>query len=288
MRVRDVLILLKWRLSLAIAAAATAGYALHSAAGRAKAALLFSGMLFLASGAGCLNNWQDRMFDRDLERTRGRPLPAGRIAAGKALALAAILMAAGLTTLATGPFPWSAFATAAFAVICYNALYTPLKTRTLFAMAPGILCGALPPLIGWLAAGGRATAVPVWGFVTVFGLWQPPHFWLIVLRHYGDYPRGGRPSLLTIFSRQQIVRILFVWTLALSMALLTLPLTAGVLSPFLVGTQLVNAALLTGVFSYHLFRRSAGPDYRLLFTWINAAVFAGVVLTIFSREARGL
>lgn len=276
----DILRLIKGRLALAVGAATFAGYALHPAAPLVGALPLLAGIIILAAGAGCLNNWQDRHFDRLLDRTRDRPLPAGRVGAPLALALACGLIAVALAILCIAPFPWRAPITAAVSVLCYNALYTPLKRWSVLAMAPGIACGSLPPLIGWFAAGGGLDSAAVWGLIVVFGLWQPPHFWLIVLRHHGDYPRGGFPSLLSILTRPQIIRILFSWAVALAMALLSLPLAVRTMSPLLVSALLADSALMIALFAGQLFFRRSPPNYRLLFVWLNLTVFVGVFLAV--------
>lgn len=282
-RLTGLVELFKWRLSLAIAASASAGYLLRPARDLGVLAWLFAGVFAVAVGCGCLNHYQDRHLDRDFLRTRNRPMPAGRVGEGEALGMAVLLMAAGMAGLVWGPFPVSVGATTALAAFCYNGLYTPLKTRTSFALIPGIACGALPPLIGWFAAGGHLGSLPVWGLMVVFGVWQPPHYWLIMLAHQEDYRRGRIPSMLLIFSRIQIERILFVWVVALAMALLALPLSAGVLSPFLVAVMVVLVALFTALFAYQLFIRAEGPSFRFLFVCVNLAVFLGVALTVLHR-----
>ena len=91
----DVASLLKLRLSVAVAAAAVAGFVLAAGVVDRRAAILFVCMLLVAAGAGCFNNWQDRQRDAGMSRTRNRPLPAGRISRRFALALAWFLMLAG-------------------------------------------------------------------------------------------------------------------------------------------------------------------------------------------------
>lgn len=276
---KDIASVVKLRLSLPLAASALFGYLLRPGAPAAGAAGLFFSVLALSAGAGCLNNWQDRTLDRALARTRSRPLPAGRIGAGRALALAVLLLAAGLGGLLAGPNPGRAAAAGALAVLCYNAIYTPMKPRTLYALAPGIACGVLPPLIGWLAAGGGFHAGPIWTLMTIFGLWQPPHFWLLVLAHQEDYRTGPVPSMLAVFSQEQLARILFMWVVALAMALLALPLAAG-FSAGLVAAVVLDACVLVAFFALRLFARERPGNYRSLFAALNLAVFLAAAAAV--------
>ena len=279
----DLARLLKLRLSLMIAAASVAGYFLCQDKISLGVAILFGSVLALSAGAGCLNNLQDRDTDRLFERTRCRPLPAGRISARLALLLAVALLVAGLLGLLAGPFPARAALAAGLAIVCYNGLYTPLKGRTILGLVPGIACGAMPPLIGWLAAGGQALAPPIWVLMAVFGLWQPPHFWLILLAHGDDYSTGPVPPMLALFSKRQLTRLLFVWVTAVGAGLTALPLGASVPSTALAILTLLNATALVGLCGYQLFARKTDPDYKLLFVYLNAAVFIGVALSVLQR-----
>jgi protoheme IX farnesyltransferase len=276
---QDLISVLKLRLSLFVALAALMGYLLRRGAPVEGAITVFFSMLALSAGAGCLNNWQDRTLDRTLERTCTRPLPAGRMSTGGALALACLLILTGLGGLLSVPAPAWPFATGLLAVILYNAVYTPMKPRTLYAMGPGVLCGVLPPLVGWLAAGGRFHAGPIWTLMTVFGLWQPPHFWLHMLVHQKDYRPGSMPSMLAVFSRAQVVRITFIWVMALAIALLALPLAVGS-SMTLLLVIVLDVALLVASFAHALFVRDEPGSYRLLFAELNAAVFLAAAAAV--------
>jgi protoheme IX farnesyltransferase len=277
---RDLLSLTKARLALAVALAALTGYLLRAQPLTARGALFVAGVVALAAGAGCLNNYQDRERDRALQRTRERPLPGERLAPSVARTLGVALLVAGLAGTAAGSLSWAAPAVALAAVVLYNAIYSPLKSRTLLALAPGILCGALPPLIGWLAAGGEGVPRTVAGLMVVFGLWQPPHFWLILLQYGEDYRRAGTPSLLTLFARPQLVRILCAWLVALGMALLALPLLFATLTPLIVGALLADVGVMVGVIGWQLLAKSSSPNYPLLFALLNAGVFLGVALLV--------
>ena len=113
------------------------------------------GTLLMAMGACALNEWQERDLDARMPRTRERPIPSGAVSPGRALALGAIHVLAGGGVIwgLCGPVP---VGFGGLAVLWYNGVYTPLKRLTAFAVVPGALIGALPPAIGWTAAGGSA------------------------------------------------------------------------------------------------------------------------------------
>lgn len=276
--VADVLSFLKVRLALAVAASALLGQWLCGPVRPSAAAQLFAAVLALAAGAGGLNNWQDRRRDAVLARTRSRPLPSARLSPFPALLLALGMLTGGLALLAWGPFARLTAATAGLAVLCYNGLYTPLKARSLFALVPGVVCGALPPLIGWLAAGGDFRAPSVWALMTVFGLWQPPHLWLIQVAHGADYREAPLPSLLRLFTSPQFNRVLFVWIAALSLALLALPLTMPRPMPLLAALTLTASMFLTALAAYQCFMRPV-PNHTALAAGMNSTIVLTLTLT---------
>ena len=96
-------------------------------------------------------------------------------------------------------------------VCFYNLIYTPLKRRTILAIVPGAVCGVLPILMGWMAAGGGLASPKVWILVVIFGVWQLPHFWLVVLANRRDYRSSGIPNMLGILSVRQLRKLVFVW-----------------------------------------------------------------------------
>ena len=171
------------------------------------------GVLLLAMGACALNEFQDRDLDRLMARTRRRPIPAGAIRPGTALAAAILLIAGGLLVL------WRLHGPAApllgsIAVGWYNGVYTSLKRVWAFAVVPGALIGALPPVIGWAAAGGDPLDPRVAGLAFFFFIWQVPHFWLLLFEHGSDYEEAGLPCLTRLFSRRQLASLTFIWMLA--------------------------------------------------------------------------
>ena len=96
-------------------------------------------------------------------------------------------------------------------LVWYNGIYTYSKRITAFAVVPGAVTGALPPLIGWVAAGGGVFDKPIIFIEFLFFTGQIPHFWLLILKYGEEYRNAGIPSLTDILSRAQINRLTFIW-----------------------------------------------------------------------------
>jgi len=214
--------LYKPRLAALAALSAAAGYLL--AARRADPGVLapLGGCFLLAAGGCALNQLQEFSRDRRMDRTRGRPLPSGRLSAGQVLTGAVIPVAAGTALLLTAGWLPAALGLAALA--WYNGLYTPLKRRTAFAAVPGAVVGMAPPAIGWAAAPAAAFGPGLAGLMVFLFLWQIPHFWLLLLLHPEDCRRAGLPSPIDRLGQAGLARVSFSWIAATAAAGLTLPL----------------------------------------------------------------
>jgi heme o synthase len=202
--------------SLLAAAAAAAGYlvaAPHAPAGALGAA---AGVLILAAGASALNQYQEREIDARMERTSRRPLPSGAVRPDLALALAILLITAGLLILDLGGR--RPMILGGLAVAWYNGIYTPMKKRSAVAAVPGALAGALAPAVGAAFAGARSGDARIVALALVLFIWQIPHFWLLVLGRSGDFRRAGLPNLLDVFPERQARRVVFIWVLATAAA----------------------------------------------------------------------
>src|SRR5246500_3790718 len=159
--------------------------------------MAFTALLCIAVGAGAagaLNMWYDADIDARMARTAARPIPAGRLARGEALAFGLTLAGFSVVVL------WllvNVLAALLLAVIIafYVGIYTVwLKRWTPQNIVIGGAAGALPPVIGWAAATGGVTTEPLVLFLIVF-LWTPPHFWALSLYRADDYARAGVPML---------------------------------------------------------------------------------------------
>ena len=143
----------------------------------------------IASGTAALNQWYEREADRQMRRTAGRPLPAGRLSAPRALAFGVALSVAGFAELWLGLNVLSAL-TGAFTLASYLFLYTPLKQRTWWSTTVGAVPGAMPPVIGYAAAAGTLNG-EAWVLAAILFLWQFPHFYSIAWMYREDYARAG-------------------------------------------------------------------------------------------------
>lgn len=222
-----------------------------------SAALFLAATACLVASANTLNCWLERDIDGLMQRTRSRPLPAGRLEPRVALAAGCLLGGAALPTLF-----WSAnaltAALGAVALASYVLVYTPLKRVSWLAVLVGAVPGALPPLMGWTAATGTLAA-PGWVLFGILFFWQLPHTIAIALRLKEDYRRGGLQVLPLAQGDTAARRHLFVYTVLLVLAsLLAVPLGMA-------GPLYLAAALLLGAGFLHLawrgLRREVEPAW---------------------------
>jgi protoheme IX farnesyltransferase len=235
-------------------------------------------LFLLCLGAATLNNYQDRDIDGKLRRTRGRPLARGEIGSQAALIQALVLVFVGtLGLFALSGSTWLPLA-GLVGVCLYNLVYTPMKRRTALAIVPGAVCGALPVLMGWMAAGGELASPRAWILVVILGVWQLPHFWLVVLASREDYSRAGIPSMLRILSVGQLNKLVFVWVTSFAVLTLLLPLYRVVLSHVAAWVFFANALILTSLFAVLLLPQRAGHKYREMFRYLSLSV--AVVMSV--------
>ena len=147
------------------------------------------GTALLAAGTGALNQWWEREADAKMRRTENRPLPAGRLRPGPALAFGLVLSAAGTIYLWAAVNPLAALL-GFLTLASYMGLYTPLKSRTPASTFVGAFPGAMPPLIGW-AAVRESIGIEGWVLFAMLFLWQFPHFYAIAWMYREDYERAG-------------------------------------------------------------------------------------------------
>jgi protoheme IX farnesyltransferase len=224
---KTLLELMKVKITVAVTFTTAVGYVL--ARGRFDAGLLLPllGLFLQAGGAAALNHVQEADIDGRVPRTATRPIPSGRISRPGALAVALGLLALGSALLWWGS-GWLPMAIGLATAVLYNGIYTPLKRRTPFAVLPGSLIGALPPLAGWVAGGGWPQDLTIHQVAFFFFIWQVPHFWLLLLFHERAYRENGLPSLFDRFEKRQILRLTFSWTAATAIAGLLMPLFRAV------------------------------------------------------------
>jgi protoheme IX farnesyltransferase len=192
--VRDVVALLKLRITALVLVTSLGGMALAVRMGAAtwntaRAALTVVGLCMVVSAANALTMYLERHSDALMERTKNRPLPAGRLSPDVALWLAWALVVLALPVLAMGVNGLTAALTF-WALALYAGFYTPLKRVTSQALLVGAVPGALPPLIGWTALAGEVS-LPGMALFGVLFFWQVPHFLAIATLYGQDYARAG-------------------------------------------------------------------------------------------------
>jgi protoheme IX farnesyltransferase len=180
-----------------------------------------SGIFLLTAAGSVLNQVQERTTDALLRRTAGRPLACGLLTPAAGTALGLLLASGGLAVLATGTGPVPALLGLA-ALAWYLLVYTPLKRLTPLAVLAGTPCGALPPLMGWLAAGGTLPAPQPLALALVMLLWQVPHYWLLALPDRDELKNAGF-RVLPLLSDRQLLTVSHRWILGLALSTLLLP-----------------------------------------------------------------
>lgn len=188
-KVRDYKMLVKFRLTVTVVFSSVVAFLIASQAIDLLAVGILAAGGFLVTGAAnTLNQVLEKDFDRLMKRTADRPLAAGRMAVSEAVLSAGMMSLAGITLLAMFN-PWTAFF-GTFSLVLYAFVYTPMKRISPSAVFIGAIPGALPTLIGVVAAQGGLTPLALSLFALQF-LWQFPHFWSIGWLGFEDYRKAG-------------------------------------------------------------------------------------------------
>jgi len=185
----------KARLAMSVVFSSIAGYLLGAAQ------IEITALLLLAFGGYCMvgaSNAYNQVIERDLDalmnRTRNRPIPAGRMSVNTAMAIAVIMTVLGVVTLYILNPKTAMFG--AISIFLYTSVYTPLKTKTPLSVFVGAFPGAIPFMLGWVAATNDFGIEPGTLFMIQF-FWQFPHFWALGWMLDEDYKRGGFKMLPT-------------------------------------------------------------------------------------------
>lgn len=217
---RDLLALTKPRVMSLVIFTGLCG--LLAAPERIHPVLAFTAILCIAIGAGgaaALNQWWEADLDAGMKRTAGRPLPQGRLDRTTARDFAGILCAASVFLMGFA-IGWLAAAILAVSILYYALIYTVwLKPRTPQNIVIGGGAGAFPPLIGWVAATGNISLMPVVLFAIIF-FWTPPHFWALALFVKSDYAKVGIPMMPVVAGEKATRHQILIY------AVLLLPLSA--------------------------------------------------------------
>ncbi len=210
-------------LSTMVALSALAGYLFAGGLWQIQTLLVTVGVGLLAAGCSALNQWQEQDLDIRMERTQQRPLLTGKLSPASVLLLASLAISCGSLLLFSLPGSMPLLL-GLLAVIWYNAIYTPLKRLTPFAAIPGAICGALPPLIGWTAAGEALITHKSLILAGTLFVWQVPHAWLLLCRYRDDLQRSGLPNIFEKIPTQRLLKINNCWLTSLFLCYLLFPL----------------------------------------------------------------
>jgi protoheme IX farnesyltransferase len=188
---KDYIALTKPRVTWLILMSTGVGYFFGAKTGWHFLSLLHTiiGTGLIASGTAALNQWYEREADGKMKRTRNRPLPAGRLAPGRALAFAIAISVVGFVELWLGANALTALL-GLFTLASYLFIYTPLKQHSWHSTTIGAIPGAMPPLIGFAAAAGTLNW-QAWTLFAILLFWQFPHFYAIAWMYREDYERAG-------------------------------------------------------------------------------------------------
>ncbi len=187
--ISDLLQLTKFRLSISVVCSSIAGYFLAVDNVNYSSLILLSlGGFSMVASSNTFNQWIEKEQDRLMNRTKNRPLPSGRIKDNTALLIGSIFLFIGIILLYQINVKTVFFS--ALSVFVYACLYTPLKKRTPLAVFVGAFPGAIPFMLGWVAATNKFGVEPGVLFLIQF-IWQFPHFWAIGWVMHDDYKKAG-------------------------------------------------------------------------------------------------
>ena len=241
--------------------------------------ILSFGVLMMAIAASALNQIQEVELDQKMTRTCQRPLPSERITINQALLFflfnliigaLAIYYAGNLKALIIG------FLT----LIWYNGVYTYSKRMTAFAVVPGALTGALPPLIGWVAAGGGVWEKPIVFIQFLIFIGQIPHFWLLILKYGEEYKHAGLPSLTDIFNGIQIKWLTFSWVAASVVAALFLCYFEIIKNPVIIVILIVISGYIIWQFLDLLKNQADNMNYKRYSIFLDSYFLLVLLLLI--------
>lgn len=267
--VRQHLLVAKIPLCLLVAFSSFFGFALSARSLGGAAWIVFVSVFLLACGAASLNSYQEHRWDRLMKRTRRRPVAMGIVSPDHARRQGQILAGLGLFLLYLGTSHPAPVLAGSLALGLYNFIYTPLKYRSVWAILPGAVCGALPPYIGWLAGGGTFFSPVILGAVLLLAVWQIPHFWLVMLFNKSDYRASALPSLARHLSERRLRFISIIWLGSLITILHTL-LALFTAMPTTIRVMISVASLVVLLIYTLQMGVRKEPPYRFLFILLNS------------------
>lgn len=221
------------------------------------------GTALAAGGTLALNQYIERDLDARMERTRNRPLPAGRLRPVDALAFGAAITLIGLAMLTFGVNPLSGLVTT-LTVVSYLFAYTPLKRQSPLCTLVGAVPGALPPVTGWVAATGELGA-GAWALFAILFFWQLPHSLAIARLYAADYARAGFRLLPVVEGDGSSTERQIVGNGAALVLVGLIPTLVGVAGPiYFVAAFVLGMAFFASTL-WMAYARTVGAARRVLF-----------------------
>lgn len=272
----------KVRITFAVTLSTLTGYLLYARSFTADLIYPLVGVFFLSAASAALNQWQERKYDAMMQRTATRPIPTGTVSKAYVFSYIFILWLAGslilyvqsgLTAMLLG---WLTF-------FWYNAVYTPMKRYSVFAVIAGALIGALPPMIGYTAAGGSWYQTEILIVAFFFFIWQVPHFILLVLRLGEQYEAAGYPTLTQYFNETQLKGIVFSWITGTVFTAFLLPVFHIISNPIITGALLLFSIALMFM-SRSLISTVLQFRFRSLFLNINLYLLVIMILIVLETQ----
>lgn len=200
------------------------------------------GIFLMSMGSSVFNQIQERTTDLLMERTSNRPLPSKRISLPAAIVWGVLFSGTGLLLLyLTGSI--NAAALGIFTLAWYNLVYTPLKKVSPFAVVPGAIIGALPPMIGWAAGGGNILDQEILLISFFLFIGQMPHYWLLLMKVGDQFKKAGFPVITDLFSKHQLRNISFSWMFAAAISVFIFPV-AGIMYSSVISFIMISGVIL--------------------------------------------
>ena len=284
--VRMLLVLAKARITFAVTFSVATGYILFTQRLELQMLVPMLGVFFMACGSATINQVQEWRTDLRMPRTKGRPIPAGQLTPSWALFIACVFLGLGLNLLvAVDHHRWTVVALGAFSLFWYNGVYWALKRLTAFAVVPGALIGAIPPLIGWCAAGGALLDPRILQVGLFFFIWQIPHFWLLLHLYGAEYEAAGLRSATGVVSPRQLRAMVFAWIMPTAGAAIVCAIILQVQQPWSFLVLAGSVWIVLQSFAY-LRREPTPASGRWLFNRLNLYALAMMVLLMASALAR--
>jgi len=269
--------MIKYKLSLAVMFSAVTGYFIAGGVLNFSLLLLCFGIFLLSSGAAALNQFTESDTDALMTRTRNRAIPSKSVSRSTVRNLAFLLILAGIILLsATGIIP---VLLGLCALLLYNVVYTGLKKITIFSVVPGAMVGAIPPLIGYFAAGSSNHPGVIFLFSAFMFMWQIPHFWLILIRYRDDYNRVGFRTFREEIPGSFIKFMVFFWVLITSAGLIIFSVLNPVFSQGINLVLVILNPIFIILFCTLLFGKKYDPSLKGAFILVNS--FSLLVMIMF-------